>query len=119
MKTNAGIHTLTALLLLAFSGLGAAAAADKPGAQVPRQQADQQKQVEQARIADEIRKAEESRKRAETDKLAQESEEDRKQAALIQARERKKREEIRLRAEAERRCTIRPVMSDAEIAKCR
>ncbi len=41
---------------------------------------------------------------------------DRKKAEDAQ---RQKREEARLKAERESRCVIRPVMSDAEIAKCR
>ena len=57
------------------------------------------------------------KKREEIDKLAQQAEDDRKQAERRLAEERRKKEQ--LRAEQARACVIRPVMSDAEIAKCR
>jgi hypothetical protein len=53
----------------------------------------------------------------EIDRLAQAAEEDRKQAERRLAEE-KRLKELK-RAEAARACVIRPVMSDADIAKCR
>ena len=79
----------------------------------------QNQQVEQAKMADLRRKAEEDRKHAEIERLAKEAEEERQQAAIRLAQEKKKKEQLLQQAQLERRCILKPVMTDAEIAKCR
>ena len=84
------------------------------------QAAKQDRQIERSKIADEKRKAEQLRKSAEMEKLAQQADEERQADAARVALEKKKRDEQRrLQVQHEQRCKLKPVMTDAEIAKCR
>ena len=115
MKVTPGFCLLFAFLLLTQLS---ARAADQDHSPADKQS----QQVEQARIAAEKRKAEEERRREEIDRLASEAEEERKQKAIRLDREKKLKEQQRQQAELDRftvRCRLKPVMTDAEIARCK
>jgi hypothetical protein len=79
-------------------------------------------EVEKTQLADEQRKADAVRKRDEMERLAKEAEDERQQEATRRAEAKKKKELMRQKEEAERlakRCVLKPVMTDAEIARCR
>jgi hypothetical protein len=108
------------------SGAAAATTAAAPAAakksdeeNEPRQTDKRSQKMETARVADEKRKAEEKRKQEEMERLASEAEEDRKQAAIRLAQDKKKRELQRQPVDPVSRCVLKPVMTDAEIARCK
>ena len=116
---SSGSSTVAAAGGVAAGSAAAAAATRVAPDNTPEQAETQSRQVEQAKLADLRRKAEEDRKHAEIERLAKEAEEERQQAAIRLAQEKKKKEQLPQQAQLERRCVLKPVMTDAEIAKCR
>jgi len=98
---------------------GSATAATLSSEDLQRNADQQGRQMEMARLADEKRRAEAERKREEIDRLAKEAEEDRQKEALRKEQGRKRKEQLRQQARLESRCVLKPVMTDAEIARCR
>ena len=120
-SSGSGGGTATgAAMGIAAGAVAGSAIAGKMSADEQQRLAEKQgRQVELAKIADDKRKADETSKREEIERLAKQAEEDRQQEAARLALEKKKKEQVRQQATLESRCVLKPVMSDAEIARCR